>query len=458
MKIWCLLLLIGIFAVFACSTVLAETGLEVEEVNKENVVVAEIGNSAYYDLKINNLDGEDQFMVFTLVGVQIEPRDYFNLSSGNTTVPIKATMSEKILRERRDLLFFEYQIKGMNRDIFKSKLLVNIVSVKDILEINYGSFHPDNDKIEVFVNNKEDVRLENLTLVLESVFFRESTPFSIGPHENKTFLILVNKEGTEDLVAGPYISTTTVVVNGKEVKLEGVVDFLEKEGTSVSESTEGIIIRTTVINKINKGNTPVAASVSMKKDILSRLFTSFTPEPSQTTRDGFFIEYTWQKNLAPSEELAVKATTNYTILFLILVLIVAVGGVARFYYLKSVSISKRVSLVRTKGGEFALRVVLRVRARKSVEKLQLTDSLPGMTKLYENFGKQPDMIEKDSRRLAWNVGHLGRGESRVYSYVIYSKLNVVGRFELPLAHARFEKDGKVGEAYSNRAYLAMEKS
>jgi len=41
---------------------------------------------------------------------------------------------------------------------------------------------------------------------------------------------------------------------------------------------------------------------------------------------------------------------------------------------------------------------------------------------------------------------------------IYSKLNVVGRFELPLAHARFEKDGKVGEAYSNRAYLAMEKS
>src|SRR3989344_7249368 len=111
MKIWCLLLLIGIFAVFACSTVLAETGLEVEEVNKENVVVAEIGNSAYYDLKINNLDGEDQFMVFTLVGVQIEPRDYFNLSSGNTTVPIISLFIPffRVSNKRNEQRYFQEQ-------------------------------------------------------------------------------------------------------------------------------------------------------------------------------------------------------------------------------------------------------------------------------------------------------------------------------------------------------------
>jgi hypothetical protein len=455
MKIWCLLLLAS---VFACSTVLADAGLEIEKISKEDVVVAEIGNPAYYDLVINNLEDEDQFRIFTLVGVQIEPSEYVTLESGETTVPIKATMSEKILRERRGLLYFEYQIKGMNRDLLKDKLLVKIVSMKDILEVKYGDLNPDNNLVEISMSNKEDVKLENLTLIFESVFFRESTPLSLGPYENKTFSVLVNRDGIESLVAGPYITMTTVVAGDEEIKLEGVVDFLEKEGTSVSESKEGIIIRTATVTKTNKGNTPVTASVTMKKDILSRLFTTYSAEPIQTTRDGFFVEYVWQEDLNPNEEFVVRATTNYTVPFLILILIVVVGIVARIYYLGVVSINKRVSLVRTRGGEFALRVVLRVRARKTVDKLQLHDSLPGMTKLYEKFGKQPDMIEKDSRRLVWNIGHLRRGEERVYSYVIYSKLNVVGRFELPLAHASFEKDGKHGEVYSNRAYFAMEKS
>jgi DNA polymerase-3 subunit alpha len=55
-----------LIGIFACSAVLAETGLEIEEINKENVVVAEIGNPVYYDLVINNLGEEDQFMIFTL--------------------------------------------------------------------------------------------------------------------------------------------------------------------------------------------------------------------------------------------------------------------------------------------------------------------------------------------------------------------------------------------------------
>jgi hypothetical protein len=280
----------------------------------------------------------------------------------------------------------------------------------------------------------------------------------LNPYENKTFSILVNPEGTEDLVAGPYIAKTTIAVGTEEITLEGVVNLLEKEGTSFSESTEGIIVRKTTIAKTNKGNVPVVATITLKKDVFSRLFTSNSIEPGQMTRNGFFVEYTWQKSLNPNENLVVGSTTNYTWPFFILIIIIVVGVVVRMYYLGVVSINKKVHLVKTRGGEFALRVVLRVRARKSVDKLQLTDSLPGMTKLYENYGKHPDMIEKDSRRLAWNIGQLRRGEERVYSYVIYSRLNIVGRFELPLAHASFEKDGKHGESYSNRAYLAMEKS
>lgn len=455
MKIWCLL---AILVVFTCSAVFADSGLEIEKITKENIAIAEVGNPVYYDLVVDNLKAEDQFKFFTLVGVQIEPSEYITLQPGNTTVHIKATLSDKLLRERRGLLYFEYQVKGMRRDLLKDQLLVKIVSLKDVLDISYSDFRPGDDSVKITVRNKEDVRLDNLTLIFDSVFFRDSAPLGLGPRESKTFTVPLNSEGTESLVAGPYIAITTVVTGKEDSKIEGIVDFLEKEGTSVSEDSNGIIVRTTTMRKTNRGNTQVVANVSLKKDIMSRLFTSFSPEPDEVTRDGFFIGYVWHMSLNPSESLVVVSVTNYTIPFLILAVIIGIGIVARIYYLGSVSINKRVSLVRTRGGEFALRVVLRVRARKTIDKLQLVDSLPGMTKLYENYGKHPDMIEKDNRRLAWNIGHLRRGQERVYSYIVYSKLNIVGKFELPLAHATFEKNGKSGEAYSNRAYFAMEKS
>ena len=42
------------------------------------------------------------------------------------------------------------------------------------------------------------------------------------------------------------------------------------------------------------------------------------------------------------------------------------------------------------------------------------------------------------------------------SYIIYSKIGVVGKFSLPTAIAVYEKDGKIHEAESNRAYFVAE--
>ncbi|MFH1801857.1 MAG: hypothetical protein ABH864_00225 [archaeon] len=454
MKNWGLLLLVGILL---CSLVAAETGFEVEEIDEGSVVIVDIGNPAHYDLIINNLGKEEEFRVFTLVGVMIEPTEYFVLPPGKTTVPITAYMGEKILSERRGLLSFEYQIKGRTRDLFKDKLLVKLVSLDEILDIEYEPVHPDNTFAKISVSNKENVRIQNLTIIAESVFFRESFVVDLGPYENETFTIMLNKEGTGNLMAGPYLVSAKVVTGDEEKEFEGFVDFLEKEGTSVADSTEGIIVRKTTVRKINRGNTQVVANVSLRRDVFSRLFTTHTDEPDGTNRDGFFVEYVWTRSLSPGEDLTVRSTTNYTFPFIALLVIIAIGVLVRMFYWRAVLVKKKTTLVRTKGGEFALRVVLRVRARKTVNKLQLIDRLPAMTKLYDQFGKKPDKIDKETRRLVWNVGHLGRGQERVYSYVIYSKLNVVGRFELPRASALYEMDGEPGESYSNVAFFAAEK-
>ena len=120
------------------------------------------------------------------------------------------------------------------------------------------------------------------------------------------------------------------------------------------------------------------------------------------------------------------------------------------------AISKQVSYVKTRGGEFAVKVRVSVKARKHVERIQIIDRLPGMTKLYEKFGIKPDKIDTSTRRLFWNIDHLQAGEERVFSYIIYSNVNIVGRFELPSATAIYENEGNIQESQSNMAFFVAE--
>jgi hypothetical protein len=48
------------------------------------------------------------------------------------------------------------------------------------------------------------------------------------------------------------------------------------------------------------------------------------------------------------------------------------------------------------------------------------------------------------------------GERRVFSYIIYSKIGVLGKFALPSVTAVYEKEGKVKEAQSNQAFFMLE--
>ena len=115
-----------------------------------------------------------------------------------------------------------------------------------------------------------------------------------------------------------------------------------------------------------------------------------------------------------------------------------------------------VNGVKTKHGEFALKVTLNVKAKKHVDKIQIVDSIPHMSKLYEKFGIPPTKLDHNSGRVYWHIERLSKGESRVFSYIVYSKLNVVGRFELPTALATYEHEGKTKQSYSNKAYFAAE--
>ena len=77
--------------------------------------------------------------------------------------------------------------------------------------------------------------------------------------------------------------------------------------------------------------------------------------------------------------------------------------------------------------------------------------------IYERFGgERPSRINEKAKTLEWDFDRLMAGEKRVLSYIIYSKVGVVGKFALPSAVAIYEKDGKICESESNRAFFVTD--
>ena len=68
----------------------------------------------------------------------------------------------------------------------------------------------------------------------------------------------------------------------------------------------------------------------------------------------------------------------------------------------------------------------------------------------------PTRFDEKNRRIEWNFEKLEAGESRVLSYIIYSKIGVLGKFALPSATAIYEREGKIKESESNRAFFVAE--
>lgn len=434
---------------------LVNASISVEKTDKGSVVISELNNPAVYDFTITN-DGPTQSAeIYTLIGVVMTPRGTFEVPSGNSTVEVKAYPTSD-MRQRSGLYNVQYQIKGSEFGIFNDQITFEVVNLKDALAISAQNLRITDSQATVTVKNLKNTNLDNLGIHTVSSFFDSMINVSLRPYEEVNVSVPVNMEKAKALLAGPYVVLSEIDFAGVHTRIEGVINYLEKEDVLVTQSSSGWIIKDATITKTNVGNKRVVAHVEMTKDIVSRLFTTFSVEPTSVSRHGIFVDYAWDQEIAPAAALAVTSTTNYTVPFVLIVLVLFLAFVVWAYTRTNVVVTKKVSLVRTRGGEFALKVGVHVRARKHVDNVQIVDRLPSGTKIYEKFGTRPDKIEESTRRLFWNIRTMNSGEERVFSYIIYSKLKIVGTFELPAASALFEKDGKMHEVISNRAFFASE--
>lgn len=431
---------------FVCS-------LGLETTYDSNIVVKELNNPVLIDAKISDAKS-GTYNFYTLANVYLKPQDWFDITSGEESKTLYLTPNENF--DYEGLYAFSYFLHYRNTgEKIEKKMSLKVIPLESVLEIGSQVTNLEENMITFYVENKENVELENLKAKFSSILFETEEEFSLGPNEKKEFTVEIDSDKFKTTKAGIYLINAEFDLDGEDVEILGKLYFGEKKGISTTEDKTGLLIRTTTIRKINTGNVLENVEISVNKNIISRLFTSFNIEPNKVERNGFSIEYTWLKEeLEPSEIFTVNSKTNYLIPFIVLILaVLVIIGIKRYSQTK-LEVLKSVLPVKTKNGEFALKIKLSIKSNKSVENVSLIDRIPAIVKIYKQFGTlKPDKIDAENRRIQWNIGDLNAGEERVFSYIVYSKVGVVGKFSLPSALAVFEKEGKIHEIESNQVFF-----
>ncbi len=422
-----------------------------------DVIIPGTNLNASYQLKITNLGENDSFRLYSLVGVKIIPNNSFYIAEGETkTIDVTLSPEQSVLSKSGTFVFV-YKIEGGKMGIQNDDMLIRIVNLKDAMEINSYNINLDSNNAVVYVKNKIGISFPEVRAVFHSGFFNFSQTFSINPYEKKEFEINLNKEKIKEFVAGTYIIDSEIETYGIKAKIENNFRFTEKEEITTRETKKGFIIAQLEIEKSNEGNLPTMAGIEVRKNIISRLFTTFNAEPSKIERSGLVVRYLFTKEIDPGKSFVLKVTTNWIYPLIILIAIIFIVVLVREYSSTFLVLKKRATFVKTKGGEFALKITLTAKAKDFVEKISIWDKIPSLMKVHKRFGaKEPDRIDEKNRRLEWNIGSLHSGEERVFSYILYSKVAPVGKFELPTATATFEKEGKLHESSSNQVFFITE--
>lgn len=430
--------------------------INVNQTSSDKSMVLGLNEPTTFNLDIQNNGPSDNFIIYTFFGSNYLPKERFYIGHGETK-EVNFTIYPSPDSSRTGFIFFDYFIKGSDGSQYDGQLTVKLVDLNEAFKIGSMKINPESNSLEIYIQNKISFNFSSLKVNFSSAFFNLNKTFSLGPKEIKKFEVTLNKEDFKKLSAGNYNLNAKVLAENKTANIDGIINFEKKSIITTNVSKYGFIIRTKVTKKSNEGNVADIVQVNIQKDIISRLFTSITPSPDSVKREGFDINYTWNKNLNPGDVLEIRVKTNWFLPLIFIILIVAVVLFAKEYTKTDLKLRKKITFIKSKGGEFALKVSLVIDAKKTLDNVLIMEKLPSLLKLYEKFGKEkPTKINAKGKRVEWEFKKLEAGERRLISYIVYSKVGVLGKFALPKTSAIFEKDGKIGKSQSNRVFFLAE--
>lgn len=448
-------ILLVAFAFFLLPAVFA-LNVNIAGNNTDAAMINDINEPIVFNLQVTNLGPSDSFQFYNLLGFTMYPVQPVPIASGETK-NVSITIYPRDGFNYNGYYIFNYFVQNSAGDKQQESLSFRVLNLQNAFDLGASEISPQSSSITIFLKNKVNFNFQDINATFSSPFFTQAQEFPLGPYEEKQFQISLNRNDFKSLLAGFYTLSASITAGGKTTGIQNSIDFSEKNILVANEVDSGFLIFTKTIEKSNEGNVVADSQTIITKNIISRLFTTLSPVPDSVERKGLLVYYTWENQIQPGDVLTITARTNWLLPLFIILFIGAVVFLVLQYSRTALTLNKRVSYLRAKGGEFALKVSVTVSARKFVERVHVVDRIPMVARLYDKFGNEkPSRVDEHTKRLEWHFDKLQPGETRVLSYIIYSKVGVLGRFALPTTKAVYEKDGKTHEAESNRSYLITE--
>lgn len=414
-----------------------------------DVVAIELTIPAKYNITIHNSGPASSYEFIALVDATITPQFTEVIPTGGSETVTMGFLPNYRVRYN---IYYPFYIRNDAGDTIKENVSVRMLPLSQIVSIEIPKQIGRNDvNLPVKITNKQNIDLGNVVVYVESTPIIASATVDLPANSTVTVNVPLGSTQLKVTEAGSYPFTVKLFLNNEynysveeTSQLQEYAEIFEQ--TQIKRNFFGYV---KTITRTNNGNIKQLITVDYKyANFIEKSFTSFNIEPS-VRETG---KSTWEKQLAPGETFVVIADTNYTIPIVIVVVIVIAVVAYIMFKRRKVIVSKKALRVKTKGGEFAVKIVVLLKniSNKEVSNLTLIDRLPPTTRLYEKFGSvRPD--ETDKFKLTWKFPSLLPGEEIVTSYIIYSKINMIGAIELPSASLSFTGDkGKRYTTNSNK--------
>ncbi|MFH0831482.1 MAG: hypothetical protein V1886_01285 [archaeon] len=456
------LFLVIFFALLLIVNVSAASASVVMKTDAINdIVIKEVQEPAEFQVTLKNTaNAVDYVEFYTFVDAILSPKGAIKLEAGEEKqIVLEVYPSLKLRYERTGSYTFVYYLKSQQQKPIESRLVIRILPLKDMISVSMPSVLTlDTKELVVNLENKENIAFDELGLKIRAAFLEAEKIVSLNGLERKEIAFEIDSKKLGSIMAGKYLAVVSVSSKGADFSIENDVDLREKSNIATTEKETGnLFYRVLAITKENQGNVVTDASIIIKRNIFSNTFTVLSVKPGSTERSAAFYTYKWDASLKPGESFSVEIRTNYLLPLGILAGIAIIAVMLYIYFSSPLIIKKKVRRVKSKTGEFALKIMVQIRAGKDISKVVIRDRIPHLTELYERFGAvKPSRIDKAKRLIEWELPELKRGEEHILSYVLISKVAILGGYNIPNAYASFEAEGKSKHASSNRVIFLAE--
>ncbi len=423
-----------------------------------DVVALELSIPVKYDLTIkNNNVQDDSFKVYSILRpyLKVVPITSFLIPAGQEKT-ISLTALPFGLLKKQGLYSFEYFIKGEKSGAITDSIFMEILPLENIISVKMPSSITRADSVLKFNITNKNINLGTVKFILDSDFSKAEQDITLNARSSHKIELELDQDKLKTARAGENILKLTFFINDydgkvyehiteKKILVEEFINIITTETTRI-----GILSFTEIITKKNEGNSPKLVTIETAKNKFEYSFSSFNIQPTYEKPSFNKVSIGWQREIEPGESFTIEIKTDYTIQVAILILAIIAAVIIYLKRRPHMIVKKKAIKIRTKGGEFALKIVLFIKnIGEEAKEVVCTEKLPIITKLYERFGAmKPDKIEKN--KIVWKFGTLSPDESRVISYIIYSKVIPVGTIKIPKAVVSYiDAKEKKHVVYSN---------